>query len=54
MRNLIPHITMFILISIITVAGLKACDYESEQNNAKNMQWIQDAKENKPFTNYGE
>lgn len=54
MKNLLLYILMFILVFVFMVAGLKACDHEAEQNEINNRQWVQDAKDGKPFTNYGE
>lgn len=36
------------------ILGLQACDREAEHNEIKNRQWVQDAKDGKPYTNYGE
>lgn len=54
MKNLMLYILMFILVFVFTVTGLKACDHEADQNEIKNRQWVQDSKDGKPFTNYGE
>lgn len=54
MKNLVLYILMFILVFVFMVAGLKACDHEAEQNEINNRQWVQDAKDGKTFTNYGE
>lgn len=47
-------IITFILMCSVMILGLKACDHEAEQNEIKNRQWVQDAKDGKPYTNYGE
>lgn len=38
----------------VMILGLKACDHEAEHTEIKNKQWVQDAKDGKPYTNYGE
>ena len=50
MKNFMLYLIMF----VIYFMGVKACDHEAEQNEIKNRQWVQDAKDGKPFTNYGE
>ena len=50
MKNFMLYLIMF----VICFMGLKACDHEAEQNEIKNRQWVQDAKDGKPYTNYGE
>ena len=54
MKNVLCSIIAFILLWGVMVLGLKACDYEAEQNEIKNRQWLQDVKDGKPYTNYGE
>lgn len=54
MKNLLLYIVAFILLCGVMSLGLKACDHEAEQNEIKNRQWVQDAKDGKPYTNYGE
>lgn len=54
MKNLMLYILMFILVFVFMVAGLKACDHETEQNEIKNLQWVEDANNGKPYTNYQE
>ena len=54
MKNTLLNISMFILLCGSVVIGLKACDHEAEQNEIKNRQWIQDVKNGKPYTNFGE
>lgn len=54
MKNVLCSILAFILLCGVMVLGLKACDHEAEQNEIKNRQWVQDAKDGKPYTNYGE
>ena len=54
MKNLLIFIATFILLCGFMLLGLKACDHEVEQNEIKNLQWVQDAKDGKPYTNYGE
>ena len=54
MKNLMLYILMFILFFVFMVTGLKACDYETEQNEIKNRQWVQDSKDGKPYTNFKE
>ena len=54
MKNAMLYILMFILLCGFMVMGLKACDHEAEQNEIKNRQWVQDAKDGKPYTNYVE
>ena len=52
--NVLKLIVLFTIVFIFTTVGLTACDKELEQNEAKNKQWVQDSKDGKPFTNYGE
>lgn len=54
MKNVLCSILAFILLCGVMILGLQACDHEAEQNEIKNRQWVQDAKDGKPFTNYGE
>ena len=54
MKNVLCGVLAFIMLVCAMVLGLKACDHEAEQNEIKNRQWVQDAKDGKPFTNYGE
>ena len=54
MKNLMLHILMFILFFVFMVTGLKACSHEAEQNEIKNRQWVEDASNGNPYTNYGE
>ena len=54
MKNILINILAFIMLVSVMVLGLKACDHEAEQNEIKNRQWVQDAKDGKPYTNYGE
>ena len=43
-----------ILLCIFMFIGLRACEHEAQQNEIKNRQWVQDVKDGKPYTNYGE
>ena len=54
MKNVLISLLAFIMFVCVMVLGLKACDHEAEQNEIKNRQWVQDAKDGKPYTNYGE
>ena len=54
MKNITLSLVSFILLCGVMVLGFKACDHELEQNEIKNRQWVQDAKDGKPYTNYGE
>ena len=54
MKNVSLYLITVLILFIICLMGLKACDYEAEQNEIKNRQWVQDSKNGKPFTNYGE
>lgn len=54
MKNSLYATAMFILISICMLLVLKACDHEAQQNETNNRQWVQDSKDGKPYTNYGE
>ena len=54
MKSFLIYFTGFIITFGVMSLGLKACDYEMEQNEIKNRQWVQDAKDGKPYTNYGE
>ena len=54
MKDVLLGVLAFVMLFCLIVLGLKACDYEVEQNEIKNRQWAQDAKEGKPYTNYGE
>ena len=52
--KILGYIFIICSISGMTALGLKACDHEAEQNEIKNRQWVQDVKDGKPYTNYGE
>ena len=54
MKNVLCSLLAFIMLVSVMVLGLKACDHEAEQNEIKNRQWVQDVKDGKPYTNYGE
>lgn len=54
MKNVLYSALAFILLFGVMVLGLQACDHEAEQNEIKNRQWVQDSKDGKPYTNYGE
>ena len=54
MKNILYSTVAFIMLVSVMVLGLKACDHEAEQNEIKNRQWVQDVKDGKPYTNYGE
>ena len=54
MKNVLCSVLAFIMLVCVMVLGLKACDHEAEQNEIKNRQWVQDAIDGKPYTNYGE
>ena len=54
MKNVLISVLAFIMFVCVMVLGLKVCDHEAEQNEIKNRQWVQDAKDGKPYTNYGE
>lgn len=53
MKNFILSLITITLFLILFTMGLKACDHEAQQNEANNLQWSQDAKDGKPYTNYG-
>ena len=52
--NVLKTMVLFAIMFIFATVALKACDHELEQNEIKNRQWSQDAKDGKPYTNYGE
>ena len=54
MKNLALYLITVLMIFIICLMGLKACDHEAEQNETKNRQWVADSNNGKPYTNYGE
>ena len=54
MKNVLCNVLAFIMLVGVMVLGLKACDHEAEQNEIKNRQWVQDAKDGKPYTNFNE
>ena len=54
MKNFILHLITVLILFILCFMGLKACDHEAEQNEIKNRQWVQDAKDGKTYTNYGD
>ena len=54
MKNVLISVLAFIMFVCVMVLGLKECDHEAEQNEIKNRQWVQDVKDGKPYTNYGE
>lgn len=54
MKSLSLYLITVLILFIIFFMGLKACDYEAEQNTIKNLQWVEDSSNGKPYTNYGE
>lgn len=54
MKNIMLNIFTFILMCVVMILGLQACNHEAEQNEIKNRQWVKDVKDGKPYTNYGE
>ena len=54
MKDFILFLITVLMMFALCVTGLKACDYEAEQHEIKNRQWIQDVKDGEPYTNYGE
>ena len=54
MKNVLCSLLAFIMLVSVMVLGLKACDHEAEQNEIKNLQWVEDVNNGKPFTNYWE
>ena len=54
MKNILCSLLAFIMLFSVALLGLKACDHEAEQNEIKNRQWVQDAKDGKPYTNFNE
>lgn len=52
--NVLKSLVLIAIMFIFATVALKACNHEAEQNEIKNRQWIQDAKDGKPYTNYGE
>ena len=54
MKNVLCSVLAFIMLVCVALLGLKACDHELEQNEIKNRQWVQDAKDGKPYTNFNE
>lgn len=53
MKTISLYLITVLMMFILCFMGLKACDHEAQQNEAKNLQWSQDAKNGKPYTNYG-
>lgn len=54
MKSLLGGTLAFIMFFCVMLLGLKACDHEAEQNEIKNRQWVEDASNGNPYTNYGE
>lgn len=54
MKNILISLLAFIMLTSVMVLGLQACDHEAEQSEIKNRQWVQDAKDGKPYTNFNE
>ena len=54
MKNVLFSVLAFIMLVCVMSLGLQACNHEAEQNEIKNRQWVQDVKDGKPYTNYGE
>lgn len=54
MKNFILYLLAFLIISIMCALGFKACDYEAQQNESKNLQWVEDANNGNPYTNFQE
>lgn len=52
--NVLKSMVLIAIMFILATVALKACDHEAEQNEIKNRQWVQDAQDGKPYTNYGE
>ena len=53
MKNFILSLITITLFLILFTMGLVACDYEAQQNETKNRQWVEDSNNGKPYTNYG-
>lgn len=53
MRDALIYLTGFFVTFGAMTLGMKACDHELEQNEIKNLQWVEDANNGKPYTNYG-
>ena len=54
MKNVLCSVLAFIMLVCVMSLGLKACDHELKQNKIKNLQWVEDSNNGKPYTNYGE
>lgn len=54
MKSFLLYVSGFAMWFIIFAMGLKTCDHELKQNEIKNLQWVEDSNNGKPFTNYGE
>ena len=55
MMNKIINVVLPIIIAmVLTVLFVKSCDAEYENDLNKQRQWVQDSKDGKAFTNYGE
>ena len=52
--DFIKGMVFMAFIFIFVLVGLKACDVELTQNEAKQLQWVEDVNNGKPYTNYGE
>lgn len=53
MKNFILSLITISIFLILFTLGLKACDHEAQQNEINNLQWVEDANNDKPYTNYG-
>ena len=53
MKTISLYLITVLMMFILCFMGLKACDYEAQQNETKNRQWVEDSNNGKPYTNYG-
>ena len=54
MSNIFGYALVILSVIGMTSLALKSCEAEYENDLNKQRQWVQDSKDGKPFTNYGE
>lgn len=53
-KNIYGYVLIILSVIGFTSLALKACDTEYQNDLNKQRQWVQDSKDGKAFTNYGE
>lgn len=47
-------VAFLFLVTTCTASFIYALDHELEANEKQNLQWVEDAKNGKPYTNFNE